>query len=84
MALRYQTLFTLQAPPGHQMEQPSKAYLDLAAVARYQLEHAGVPRGRIYVADYCTACRTDLFYSYRREGSHAGRMMAVIGMHPPK
>ncbi len=84
MALRYQTLFTLQAPPGHQMEDSfSKVHLDLAAAVRYQLEHAGVPAGGIYVADYCTACRTDLFYSYRKEGALAGRMMAVIGMRPP-
>jgi hypothetical protein len=32
--------------------------------------------------DFCTACRTDLFYSYRQEGSRAGRMMAVIGICP--
>lgn len=83
MALRYQTLFRLQAPPGHRAEDPlSKVHLDLAAVARYQLEHAGVSSGQIYVADYCTACRTDLFYSYRKEGSLAGRMMAVIGIRP--
>ena len=84
MALRYQTLFTLQAPPGHQMEDSfSKVHFDLAAAVRNQLEHAGVPPRQIYVADYCTACRTDLFYSYRKEGALAGRMMAVIGMRPP-
>ncbi|HEX5412494.1 MAG TPA: peptidoglycan editing factor PgeF [Terriglobia bacterium] len=83
MALRYQTLFNLQAPPGHQSEDSlSKVHLDLAAVVRYQLEHAGLPRSRIFVADYCTACRTDLFYSFRKEGSQAGRMMAMIGMRP--
>lgn len=83
MALRYQTLFSLQAPPGHRVEEAlSKVHLDLAAAARCQLEHAGVPHGQIHVADYCTACRTDLFYSYRKEGSHAGRMLAVIGMRP--
>jgi YfiH family protein len=84
MALRYQTLFMLQSPPGHQMADSfSKVHLDLAAVVRYQLEHAGVPGHQIYVADYCTACRTDLFCSYRKEGALAGRMMAVIGMRQP-
>jgi purine-nucleoside/S-methyl-5'-thioadenosine phosphorylase / adenosine deaminase len=83
MGLRYQTLCNLQAPPGHQAEDSfSKVHLDLAAAVRYQLEHAGVPGSQIYVADYCTACRTDLFYSYRKEGALAGRMMAVIGMKP--
>jgi copper oxidase (laccase) domain-containing protein len=35
--------------------------------------------GKIYHAGQCTACRGDLYYSYRREGGSAGRMMAVIG-----
>ncbi len=84
MALRYQTLFSLQAPPGHQAEEAlAKVHLDLAAVARFQLEHAGISSRQIFTADYCTACRTDLFFSYRKEGSLAGRMMAVIGMRPP-
>ena len=83
MALRYQTLFNFQAPPGHQAEDAlSKIHLDLAAAVRDQLEHAGVPRTRIFVADYCTACRTDMFYSFRQEGALAGRMMAMIGMRP--
>jgi purine-nucleoside/S-methyl-5'-thioadenosine phosphorylase / adenosine deaminase len=84
MALRYQVPFMNQAPPGHRVEEQSKVHLDLAAVACYQLEHAGVPRDQIYVADYCTACRTDLFYSYRKEASLAGRMLAMIGMRPPR
>ena len=84
MALRYQTLFTLQAPPGHKAEDAfSKLHLDLPAAVRYQMEHAGVPARQIHIADFCTACHTDLFYSFRKEGALAGRMMAVIGMRPP-
>ena len=81
MALRYQTLFNFQAPPGHQAEDAlSKIHLDLVAAVRDQLEHAGVPRTRIFVADYCTACHTDMFCSFRKEGALAGRMLAMIGM----
>jgi purine-nucleoside/S-methyl-5'-thioadenosine phosphorylase / adenosine deaminase len=75
-------LFFSQAPPGHQSEEHPGVYLDLVAVARYQLEQAGVLPAQIHVADYCTACRNDLFYSYRKEGSLAGRMMAVVGIRP--
>ncbi len=75
-------LFFTQAPPGHGQEEHSGIYLDLVAVARYQLESAGVPPARIHVADYCTACRPDLFYSYRKQGSFAGRMTAAIGIRP--
>jgi copper oxidase (laccase) domain-containing protein len=41
---------------------------------------AGVPESKIAVSDLCTACRTDLLFSYRREGAKTGRMMAVIGV----
>jgi copper oxidase (laccase) domain-containing protein len=59
-------------------------HLDLVAVARAQLESAGVAPAHIEVADFCTACRTDLFFSHRKEGSGTGRMMALIGIRPEK
>jgi len=53
--------------------------LDLAAANVAQLRSAGMRAGEIFRAPWCTACRTDLFFSYRREGSAAGRLMACIG-----
>ncbi len=58
------------------------AHLDLVAVARDQLLRAGMRPSNICVAEFCTACRTDLFYSYRREGSRAGRMISIVGIRP--
>lgn len=69
-------------PPGHGTWDAPRVHLDLAAVARAQLEGAGVPPANIEVAEFCTACRTDLFFSYRKEGSRTGRMMAVVGIRP--
>jgi YfiH family protein len=43
-----------------------------------QLAAAGVPPGRIFVASLCTANDAEHFCSYRRDGSPAGRMAAVI------
>jgi hypothetical protein len=54
--------------------------LDLRAANRRQLEAAGVPRAQIVVSALCTACRTDLLFSHRRENGRTGRMMAVIGI----
>ncbi len=68
--------------PGHEPPDPPRAHLDLVAVASEQLQSGGLAPRHIHVAEYCTACRTDLFYSYRREGGRAGRMMAVIGIRP--
>jgi hypothetical protein len=65
-------------PPGHQPPEP-RAYLDLIAANRSILSAAGVPSGNIFSSDFCTACRTDLFFSFRRERV-TGRMMAAIGI----
>ena len=65
-------------PPGHPPPPPT-VQLDLIAANRAILEDAGVRRANISASDLCTACRTDLFFSYRRE-KPTGRMMAVIGI----
>ena len=72
--------FLSTRPPGHDPEDAASVHLDLIAVARSQLQSAGMIPSGIHVAPFCTACRTDLFYSFRREGSRAGRMTAVIGI----
>jgi YfiH family protein len=52
--------------------------LDVAAACRDQLEAAGVPRDQIHDSGLCTACHLDTFFSYRKEGSGAGRLFAGI------
>jgi hypothetical protein len=65
-------------PPGHQPPAP-RVHLDLIAANRSTLSAAGVPAGNIVSSEFCTACRTDLFFSFRRERV-TGRMMAAIGI----
>jgi YfiH family protein len=58
------------------------ACIDLLEANRAQLISAGVDPDRINIAPLCTMCRTDLFFSYRREKSlhgKVGRLMSVIG-----
>jgi polyphenol oxidase len=74
--------FLSSYPPGHGPEHVPAAHLDLVAVAQDQLADAGVKPSSVLVADYCTSCRTDLFFSHRKEGGCTGRQMAVIGIHP--
>ena len=66
-------------PPGHQPP-PRNLLLDLKKANRSQLLAAGVRRQNISVSDLCTACRPDLLFSYRKQGSHSGRLMSVIGI----
>ncbi len=75
--------FLSSDPPGHSRRSPGVAYLDLVAVIQRQLLKARLKPSRICISEYCTACRRDLFFSYRKEGDQAGRMIAVIGYRRP-
>lgn len=55
--------------------------LDLAEANLRQLGELGITR--ILDSGMCTACRTDLFYSYRREGQ-TGRLWALAGFRAPR
>jgi hypothetical protein len=57
-------------------------HLDLVAAAQDQLRNAGLNLRNVSVAGFCTACRTDLFFSHRKEGRRAGRCVAIIGIRP--
>ena len=65
-------------PPGHPAPEP-RARLDLLAANRAILAAAGIPPQNIVTSEFCTSCRTDLFFSYRRECS-TGRQMAAIAI----
>lgn len=58
------------------------ARVDLHLANQRQLTEAGVAPERIHLPPLCTMCRTDLFFSYRREKQlqgRTGRLLAVIG-----
>ena len=58
------------------------ACVNLTSSNRLQLIAAGVAESHIKIAPLCTMCRTDLFFSYRREKNvhgKVGRLMSVIG-----
>ncbi|HET8782884.1 MAG TPA: peptidoglycan editing factor PgeF [Pyrinomonadaceae bacterium] len=61
------------------------AKVDLLKANADQLKSARVLPQRIHIAPICTMCRTDLFFSYRKEKSlngKVGRLMAVVGLTP--
>jgi YfiH family protein len=68
-----------QTPPGHDPPPPALR-LDLAAANRSQLVAAGVRAANIVSSPLCTACRTDILFSYRRERLRTGRLLGVIGI----
>ncbi len=54
------------------------AHFDLPAANQRNLRRAGVRA--VEVADYCTACRTDLFFSHRAEKGRTGRFGTVFAL----
>jgi polyphenol oxidase len=71
--------------PATDSEQPSvsensrKAFLDLPGITRFELISVGVPEANIHPVDLCTSCRSDLFFSHRRDRGRTGRHIAVTG-----
>jgi len=57
---------------------PDHWFFDGWQAARDQLESAGVPAEQVFVAAVCTASHAGACCSYRRDGSGAGRMAAVV------
>ena len=50
--------------------------LDMPAVARVQLEEAGVEE--VHDLGLCTMCRNDLFFSHRADGGTTGRQAGIV------
>ena len=77
--------FKKHFPDSNKLFTPTReghARVDLLKANRDQLVSLGVAADRIHTSPLCTMCRTDLFFSYRREKSvhgKVGRLMAVIG-----
>ena len=52
--------------------------IDLKGVNARQLTEIGIPEENIDICPFCTSCRSDLFYSYRKENGTDKRHNAII------
>ena len=57
-----------------------RSFLDLQQVATNQLIDSQVLDKNILSSEECTKCNPDKYFSYRRSGTKAGRMIGVIGL----
>ncbi|MDD9270043.1 peptidoglycan editing factor PgeF [Paenibacillus sp. GCM10023248] len=81
----YAVLAEIQASQAEQLEvirskENGKYMLNLQELNRKLLRQAGILSSHIEVSQLCTSCRTDTFFSHRREGGSTGRMVAWIGL----
>jgi hypothetical protein len=57
----------------------SSAFVDLAAINIRLAREMGIRTENIWNANMCTYYDAARFYSYRRDGKHTGRQIAVVG-----
>ena len=77
---KYPMLFLTARAPGHS-ELPVKLFLDLVEANRRQLLDAGLLAKNIDTAAPCTACHTELLFSFRAEKGVTGRLMGAAGIN---
>jgi YfiH family protein len=58
-----------------------KYNLNLQEMNRQIMIKAGIMPSHIEISSLCTSCRTDLFFSHRKEAGKTGRMAAWIGFY---
>jgi polyphenol oxidase len=66
--------------PLFQEKMNGKFMLNLQEMNRQIMIKAGILPSHIEVSQLCTSCRTDLFFSHRKENGKTGRMAAWIGL----
>jgi hypothetical protein len=62
-------------------QSPEKNKLDLQELNRQIMIKAGILPVHIEICGMCTSCRTDLFFSHRKENGSTGRMVSWIGLN---
>ena len=58
----------------------NKACVDLQAINVLQLQSAGLLHEHIELFPHCTVCLEKQFFSYRRDGMHTGRQLAIVAL----
>lgn len=66
--------------PNPVPERADRPHLDLRGAVALQLRRSGV--GEVRLLGGCTRCSADQLWSYRRQGTEAGRNLAFIWFHP--
>lgn len=62
-----------------QRQSTNRALLDLKHLNRDLMIKAGILPSNIEITSWCTSCRSDIFFSHRKEKGLTGRMMSWMG-----
>ena len=61
-------------------EEKQKYHLDLMMINSLILQRVGLKKENIDLANICTACNRDVFFSYRADNGKTGRIAAIISL----
>ena len=70
--------FTDFFTPEYLIKRDGRYYLDLVGINKKQLLAQGLKDKNIFDSKICTSCRSEEFFSYRKEGIGCGRMISVM------
>lgn len=65
---------------GYISKDNGKTMLDLKEINRQIMIKAGILPTHIECTSWCTSCRNDIYFSYRKDGGTTGRMASWIGL----
>jgi YfiH family protein len=68
------------ASSWYQNKDNGKSMLNLKEINRHIMMKAGILPTHIECTTWCTSCRNDLFFSYRKDGGVTGRMASWVGL----
>jgi YfiH family protein len=85
----HEVMAELEIDNQNELDQPlifeatmnDKYNLSLQQMNRQIMIKAGIMPSHIEISSLCTSCRTDLFFSHRKEAGKTGRMAAWIGLY---
>jgi len=60
------------------VEREGRLYLDLVAENFFQARSFGIPEKNVSICAKCTSCDNEEFFSFRKEGKNAGRIMSLM------
>lgn len=64
------------------LRKEKKVFLDVNTILLSQLHTLGIAPECIEVIDHCTSCNCDVYFSYRADSQHTGRIAGVIMLRP--
>ena len=73
-----QLVSTVKNPDGLYEIRNGEIFVDLKGINKRQLKELGLLEENIDVCPYCTVCKNDLFFSYRKENGTTNRHSAVV------